>query len=161
MKTDCINEIAGFHIYSFAVIPDQICSTYKSSHYFSSFYLDRSYLEFRIQAVFFAYTLTIQKSRKQEKQNKTLFKTDCGEKKKTPLFPLLTPTLCQGYWLLYSSSFFFSVQLPVGKFWNSPPLHYMQSDIKDTVNAISLTAVVQLPSLGLKGSAFETLIVVV
>lgn len=84
-----------------------------------------------------------------------------GKKKKTPLFPLLTPTLCQGYWLLYASSFFFSFQLPVGKFWNSPPLHYMQRDIKDTVNAISLIAVVQLPSLSLKGSAFETLVVVV
>lgn len=59
MKTDCKNEIAGFHIYSFAMIPDQICSIYKNSHYFSSCYLGRFYLESRIQAVSFVYALSI------------------------------------------------------------------------------------------------------
>jgi len=93
MKTDCTNEIAGFHIYSFTTIPDQVCSIYKNIHYFSSCYLGRFYLECRIQVVSFALcTFDIERGKQEKqnkteqnktKQNKTLSEKGCGEK--TPL----------------------------------------------------------------------------
>lgn len=78
MKTDCTNEIAEFHIYSFAIIPDQICFIYEKSHYFSTHCLGRFYLEFRNQAMSFAPVLS-KTSRKQV--NKKLSKRNCGGRK--------------------------------------------------------------------------------